>query len=231
VGEGVSLFRWVAGRSDLPAQWDLRRAGWRLSDFGADDVAIHLVDMRRRRAATALRQLAGTPAIERCVFIGVESSNQRVRLLEARAADALPSTVGLRELDLRARRIAAAGEQLPRRREFGPLTLDLIHRDARATGGAWLSLHPREFGLLWRLAERPGEPVSRVRLLRDVWRLDFEPGTNSVEVHVSRLRAKLAGAGLAGLVETDPQGGYRLAAPGGPVERADLRLCAQAISC
>jgi two-component system OmpR family response regulator len=227
----VSLFGWVAEEADLPAQWDLRRAGWRLTHFAAEDVAIQLVDMRGRRAAMALRHLEGTVALDRCVFLGVDRASQRVRLLEAGAADALPSTVELRELDLRARRITAAGEQLPRRRELGPLTLDLIHRDARAAGRGWLSLHPREFGVLWRLAERPGEPVSRVRLLRDVWRLDFEPGTNSVEVHVSRLRAKLAGAGLAGLVETDPQGGYRLAPPRDPVEecppeRANLRLCA-----
>ena len=134
-----------------------------------------------------------------------------------------PRAIELRELDIRARRIAAAGEHLPRRREIGPLTLDLIYRDARA-GRGWLSLHPREFGLLWRPADRPGELVSRTRLLRDVWRLDFEPGTNSVEVHVSRLRAKLAAAGIEGLVETDPLGGYRLAEPReAPV---DLRLCA-----
>ena len=87
-----------------------------------------------------------------------------------------------------------------------------MHRDALARR-RWLALHPREFELLWRLAERPGESVSRARLLREVWRLDFEPGTNTVEVHVSRLRAKLATAGIEGLVETDPQGGYRLAVP------------------
>jgi DNA-binding response OmpR family regulator len=95
----------------------------------------------------------------------------------------------------------------------------LLHRDARA-GRAWLSLHPREFELLWRLAERPGERVSRARLLREVWRLEFEPGTNTVEVHVSRLRAKLAAAGITRLVETDPQGGYRLSQP------IEERLCA-----
>ena len=68
------------------------------------------------------------------------------------------------------------------------------------------------------------ERVTRARLLHDVWRLDFEPGTNSLEVHVSRLRAKLAAAGIVGLVETDPRGGYRLAGRGGaPV---DLQLCA-----
>jgi DNA-binding response OmpR family regulator len=52
--------------------------------------------------------------------------------------------------------------------------------------------------------------VTRRDLWRDVWRLKHEPETNSVEVHVSRLRAKLASAGCAGLVETCPGGGYRL---------------------
>ena len=219
----MSLFGWVTELSDLPRQWDLRRVGWTLVPVSGDDVSICLIDMRRGRAAAALTRLAGAVALDRCLFLGVGRADQRAVLLEAGAGDALPRAIELRELDLRARRIAATGEHLPRRRDVGPLTLDLIHRDARA-GRSWLSLHPREFGLLWRLAERPGERVSRARLLRDVWRLDFEPGTNSVEVHVSRLRAKLAAAGIEGLVATDPQGGYRLAEPReAPV---DLRLCA-----
>ena len=89
------------------------------------------------------------------------------------------------------------------------LTLDLFHRDARQ-GERWLSLHPREFGVLWRLADEPGHRVSRVQLLRDVWRLNHDPETNSVEVHISRLRGKLAEFDCAGLVTTDPRGGYRL---------------------
>jgi two-component system OmpR family response regulator len=52
--------------------------------------------------------------------------------------------------------------------------------------------------------------VTRRQLLEDVWRLAHDPQTNSVEVHVSRLRSKLAAAGCAELVETVPQGGYRL---------------------
>ena len=48
------------------------------------------------------------------------------------------------------------------------------------------------------------------QMLREVWRLEFEPGTNSIEVHVSRLRAKLALAGIEPLVETVPPGGYRV---------------------
>ena len=74
---------------------------------------------------------------------------------------------------------------------MGPLTPDLIHRDAQH-GSRWLALHPREFGVLWRLAECPGRRVSRAQLLRDVWRLNHDPETNSIAVHVSRLRSKLA---------------------------------------
>jgi two-component system OmpR family response regulator len=70
---------------------------------------------------------------------------------------------------------------------MGPLTLDLLRRDARR-GPSWLSLHPREFAVLWRLADEPGTLVSRRQLLTDVWRISQEPETNSVEVHVSRLR-------------------------------------------
>jgi DNA-binding response OmpR family regulator len=210
----------------LPPQWDLRRAGLTLVP-AAPGRNVCLVDMRGRSPGLVPARLGGAePA--RCLFLGVEGSRERARLLGAGGGEALPESVALDELAERAQRLAAALDCLPRRRELGPLSLDLLHRDARSDAG-WLALHPREFALLWRLAERPGERVSRARLLRDVWRLEFEPGTNSVEVHVSRLRAKLAAAGIEGLVETDPQGGYRLAAPADdPVEQ---RLCAQRICC
>ncbi len=91
----------------------------------------------------------------------------------------------------------------------GPVTLDLFHRDGRFAD-RWLGLNPREFELLWRLAETPGQTATRRQLLRDVWRLTYEPDTNSVEVHVCRLRAKLANFGCDWLVVTDPEGGYYL---------------------
>ncbi|MXO59838.1 hypothetical protein GRI89_09830 [Altererythrobacter salegens] len=98
---------------------------------------------------------------------------------------------------------------LPRWRTLGALTLDLFHRDGRHSG-RWLGLHPREFGLLWRLADTPGVKVSCKALLPDVWRLSHGPETNSVELHVSRLRTKLAAVGCADLVLTDPRDGYCL---------------------
>jgi DNA-binding response OmpR family regulator len=142
-------------------------------------------------------------------MIGIEKPAERAALLTLGCAEALPATVGLRELEARARRVNEMFGMLPRWRGVGPLTLDLFHRDARR-GARWLALHPREFGVLWRLADNPGQRVTRAQLLRDVWRLNHEPETNSVEVHVSRLRGKLADCGCEGLVATDPPGGYRL---------------------
>lgn len=98
---------------------------------------------------------------------------------------------------------------LPRRRHAGPLLLDLFHRDAH-TGERWLRLHPREFAVLWLLAEAAPAPLSQPYLLREAWRLEFDPETNRVAVAVCRLRAKLRSAGLRGLIATAPGGAYLL---------------------
>ncbi|MEP3050668.1 MAG: winged helix-turn-helix domain-containing protein [Erythrobacter sp.] len=104
---------------------------------------------------------------------------------------------------------------IPRFREAGDVTLDLFHRDGRVED-RWLGLHPREFELLWRLAEQPGKRFSRRQLLADVWRITYDPETNSVAVHVARVRSKLQPFGLQGLLATDPKDGYFLDAPADP---------------
>ena len=98
---------------------------------------------------------------------------------------------------------------LPRTIRAGPALLDMFHRDARVDA-RWLGLHPREFAVLWHLAERAGEPVTRRQLLRHVWRLDFDPLTNRVAVAVCRIRACLRAAGVDGLIATVPDRGYLL---------------------
>lgn len=105
---------------------------------------------------------------------------------------------------------------VPRQLQAGPVLLDLIYRDAHLHE-AWLRLHPREFGLLWRLAETPRTRLCRATLLRDVWRVHHDPPTNTLEVHVFRLRRKLAVFGMEQLVATAPQGGYLLDADVHPV--------------
>ena len=95
------------------------------------------------------------------------------------------------------------------------VTLDLFHRDGRVDD-RWLGFHPREFELLWRLAEQPGVQMTKQQLLADVWRIDFEPETNSLAVHVARVRGKLEPFGLSSILATHPEGGYFLNAPAGP---------------
>jgi DNA-binding winged helix-turn-helix (wHTH) protein len=98
---------------------------------------------------------------------------------------------------------------LPRAVKIGPITLDLFHRDG-LVGDCWVGFHPREFEVLWRLAETPDILVTRGRLLKDVWRLDHDPETNRVEVNISRIRSKLHRFKLSWLVVTGSDGGYRL---------------------
>ncbi len=104
---------------------------------------------------------------------------------------------------------------LPRRLKLstqqgnGFLVLDLFHRDALCHGH-WISLFPREFEALWRLAETPFVALSRMDLLKSVWRLNHDPQTKRVEVAIARIRSKLAPFALDQIVETVDSGGYRL---------------------
>lgn len=211
----MTFFGWVAGTAVPPEKWDLRQFGWQLCNGQGGCRAdcqhvllceVHALTPSQRRAMAE----ADRPAW-RLIMLGVENAAERAQLLSTGCAEALPASTTLRELCARSRRVADMFGLLPRWRSMGPITLDLFHRDARK-GANWLHLHPREFGVLWRLADQPGERVSRRQLLKDVWRISHMPETNSVEVHVSRLRTKLASAGCEHLVQTAPEGGYRLSA-------------------
>lgn len=90
----------------------------------------------------------------------------------------------------------------------GNLELDPISR--RATRCAQpMNLTAREFDVLWLLVQARGRAVSRAELLHRVWDLGFDPETNSLQVHISRLRRKL-GPDSADL-ETVRGEGYRIA--------------------
>ncbi|QIQ87952.1 winged helix-turn-helix domain-containing protein [Erythrobacter sp.] len=103
----------------------------------------------------------------------------------------------------------AADTHIPRFREAGEVTLDLVNRDGRVAD-RWLGFRPREFEVLWRLAEQPGERMTRRQLLQGVWRLGFDREGRSLSVLVARIRAKLAPFGLSQLVASHAQGGYFL---------------------
>lgn len=218
----MAWFQWISLRP-LPPSWDLRRCGWHLAGGegeGGGPVA-RLVDGSVPGAAPERLPPALRP---RALALGLAESVARARWLAMGYADALPGDTRLDELSQRASRAIAAPPD-PARRRMGRLSLDLLTRDARVDGRR-LHLHPREFVLLWRLAEGHGAPVARAVLLRDVFDLGFDPGTNRLAVHVCRLRKKLALAGLPSLLVTGPgDGGYRLIvdddAAAGSDERGD----------
>lgn len=209
------LFRWLSGR-ELPVRFDLRRCDWQLLDdarFGrAEAPGLSLVEPGGIGANDWLALLSGERTRARACLLGVDDPRERARLLRLGFGEVVDCDISLPELDARLRRVAERDAMVPRVQRVGSLTLDLLCRDGLVAGRR-LGLHPREFALLWRLAESPGTPVAPLRLLADVWHLSFRPETNSLAVHVSRLRAKLRLAGLDGLVETAPGGAYRLVVP------------------
>ena len=78
--------------------------------------------------------------------------------------------------------------------------------------GTAIELKPREYSLLEYLARNAGRVVTRTMLLEQVWDYHFDPGTNVIDVHVSRLRRKLEEGFGQPILHTVRGAGYRLAA-------------------
>ncbi|MFC3173010.1 winged helix-turn-helix domain-containing protein [Novosphingobium bradum] len=198
-------FGWL-GTERIPPGLDLRRDGWSLvnppDDLASASFPLLLPELGRAIAIRSVQVRA------RVIVTGIADPATRVHLLALDFGEVIAPEADLAELGLRARRVAQSLGALPRRRAHGPVLLDLLHREGWV-GRHRLGLHPREFALLWRLAESPGVAVSPGTLLNEVWHLPHRPETNSLAVHVCRLRAKLAGVGLADLLHTSP-GGYLL---------------------
>lgn len=213
-GVAVRQFRWLAA-GPVPAAFDLRRLGWRLRDDAPVQGQADPFPLLAVPAGLPLSLWLGLTSapIQRrrlTAMLGVDDPLQRARLLRLNFGEALDWDSQLEEVQARVERMIERSVLVERHRRIDALWLDLLKRDGSVAGRA-LGLFPREFELLWRLADEPGQTVSQAVLLRDVWQLRFQPETNSLAVHVSRLRSKLRLAGLEGLIETTADGGYRLA--------------------
>ena len=104
----------------------------------------------------------------------------------------------------------------------GPLTIDLERRVVEC-GKVRIEMSPREFDLLLTLTRAQGRVVSRAELLRTVWGMDFEPGTNVVNVLIARLRRRLE-PWAPDLVRTVVGAGYTLDPSGaGPAPDSGAR--------
>jgi two-component system, OmpR family, response regulator len=117
----------------------------------------------------------------------------------------------LARLRLLMRRAAGPAAQVDTVLTCEDLEMDLLSRKVKRNGRP-LDLQPREFRLLEYLMRHKEQVVTRTMLLEGVWDYHFDPGTNVIDVHVSRLRKKIDGTGEPPLIHTIRGAGYRLGA-------------------
>lgn len=137
--------------------------------------------------------------------------DDRVKGLRAGGDDYLPKPYAFSELQARvevlARRRGSVGAGEPTSFSVGDLELDrMSHRVSRA--GQDIPLQPREFRLLEYLVRHAGQVVTRTMLLENVWDYHFDPQTNVIDVHVSRLRSKIDRGFERPLIHTVRGAGY-----------------------
>lgn len=139
----------------------------------------------------------------------------RVDGLDAGADDYLVKPFAFPELVARMNalvRRAPLSETLTRL-EAGDVVIDLLRREVMRAGRL-VVLQPREFLLLELLMRNAGRPVTRTMFLEQIWGFHFDPQTNIVESHLSRLRAKLRDGFADDPIETLRGLGYRMRADG-----------------
>jgi len=153
-----------------------------------------------------------TPVLFLTTMSGLDD---RVEGLQAGADDYLVKPFAFPELLARVhavtRRSQRSGDGEPVRLKTGDLEMDLIRRTVQR-GGKIIELQAQEFRLLEFLMRNTGRVVTRAMLLEKVWDLHFDPRTNIVETHMSRLRGKVDRGFGAELIHTVRGAGYSLRA-------------------
>jgi two-component system, OmpR family, response regulator len=139
--------------------------------------------------------------------------DDRVKGLRAGGDDYLTKPFAFSELLARVEALVRRGEPAESVTRFtvGDLVLDRLSR--RVTrGGETILLQPREFRLLEYLMRHAGQVVTRTMLLENVWDYHFDPQTNVIDVHVSRLRSKIDKSFAEPLLHTVRGAGYMISA-------------------
>ncbi|GJD61795.1 Transcriptional regulatory protein CusR [Methylobacterium frigidaeris] len=192
--------------------------GYALAREGAYDVLVVDRMLPKLDGLSLIRSLreqgVETPVL---ILSALGQVDDRVKGLKAGGDDYLPKPYAFSELMARIEVLArrrgggAAAEATSYR--VGDLELDrLSHRVTRA--GQEIPLQPREFRLLEYLMRHAGQVVTRTMLLEHVWDYHFDPQTNVIDVHVSRLRAKVDKGFERPMIHTVRGAGYMVRAGG-----------------
>lgn len=157
-----------------------------------------------------LQRLRGRRHPPVIILSAVDQPNDRVEGLRAGADDYLGKPFSFSELlariEVLVRRMGGRVDD-PMVLHVADLTMDVLHREVRR-GDAVLDLTEKEFKLLQVLLEHSGTIVTRSMLLQRVWGYEFDPQTNLIDVHMSKLRSKLDKGFEAALLRTIRSVGY-----------------------
>jgi two-component system OmpR family response regulator len=154
-----------------------------------------------------------TPVLFLTTMSGLDD---RVEGLEAGGDDYLAKPFAFSELLARVHAITRRAEASPAPHEpvvlqVGPLQMNRIHRAVQRDGKV-IDLQAQEYRLLEYLMQNAGRVLTRAMLLENVWDLQFDPRTNVVETHMSRLRGKVDRGQTFELIRTIRGAGYVLRA-------------------
>ena len=140
--------------------------------------------------------------------------DDRVRGLRAGGDDYLAKPYAFSELLARIENLGRRRDQrtAATRLKVADLELDLLSRKASRAGQA-IDLQPREFQLLETLMRHAGQVMTRTMLLEQVWNYHFDPQTNVIDVHISRLRQKIDRGFEPPLIHTVRGAGYCVREP------------------
>ena len=158
-----------------------------------------------------LRASANTTPV--LILSALGEVDDRVKGLKAGGDDYLVKPFAFSELLARlealARRAKSSTDAPATTLKVGDLEMDLLRREVRRAGKP-IDLQPREFQLLEFLLRHAGQVVTRTMLLEGVWDYHFDPQTNVIDVHISRLRSKIDRGFDHPLLHTVRGAGYRL---------------------
>ncbi|WP_380184761.1 response regulator transcription factor HprR [Kalamiella sp. sgz302252] len=158
----------------------------------------------------SLRTARATPVI---CLTARDSVNDRVKGLELGANDYLVKPFSFAELLARIRAQLRDNHPAEAVLTVGDLVMDSVRQTASRQGEA-VALTRREFALLWLLASRKGEIVPRTLIASEVWGINFDSETNTVDVAIRRLRRKIDDPYEPKLIATVRGMGYQLLWPG-----------------
>jgi len=159
---------------------------------------------------TLLRRLRLQGHAARALFLTARGAvSDRIEGLDAGADDYLVKPFDMGELDARLSALLRRPSLADANRDVrvADMRIDRISRRVWR-GGEMIPLQTREYQLLECLALNAGRLVTRAMLLESVWQIRFDPGTNIVETHMSRLRSKIDKPGTPSLVRTVRGAGY-----------------------